>query len=241
MNRSEAVSTEVHAAWADLAEVPSGDGWLTAAEAEVHAGFRFAKRRGDWRVGRWAAKRAVAAYLGGMDVGGIEILAAEDGAPLVRLPGGDSGPVALSLSHSHGRGFAVATSDTEALGCDLEAVAPRTSAFIQDYLTELERDFVLAFEGAPRDEAANLVWCAKEAALKALRQGLRLDPRGVEVRFEDYPQDDGGWTRLAVNGTGTERFSGWWRMLGGFAWAIVVRGSGRPSVVEHRPAPAGAD
>ena len=45
-------------------EVPPGDAWLSARERAVLAGLRLAKRRDDWRLGRWTAKTAVAAWLG---------------------------------------------------------------------------------------------------------------------------------------------------------------------------------
>ena len=62
------------------AEVPPGDAWLSPRERAVLAGLRLAKRRDDWRLGRWTAKAAVAVRL---DVGPqrVEVLAAADGAP----------------------------------------------------------------------------------------------------------------------------------------------------------------
>jgi 4'-phosphopantetheinyl transferase len=50
--------------WLDQtqADVPAGDEWLCAREAACLARLRFAKRRADWRLGRWTAKRALAAY-----------------------------------------------------------------------------------------------------------------------------------------------------------------------------------
>ena len=76
--------TDVH--WLVQAEgaVPAGDHWLQGTERHQLAGLRVVKRRRDWRLGRWAAKRALAAY--GAIVGeaveeGLEIRAAADGAP----------------------------------------------------------------------------------------------------------------------------------------------------------------
>src|SRR5271157_882648 len=67
--------------------VPAENDWLSASEAVRLNAMRFAKRRADWRLGRWTAKRAVAAYL---DVPGhpqalanIEVHAAPSGAPEV--------------------------------------------------------------------------------------------------------------------------------------------------------------
>ena len=45
------------------AEVSPGDAWLSTRERAVLAGLRLAKRRDDWRLGRWTSKAAVAAWL----------------------------------------------------------------------------------------------------------------------------------------------------------------------------------
>ena len=55
------------------------------------------------------------------------------------------------------------------------------------------------------DAAANLIWSAKESALKVLRTGLRADTRTVEVVLESPAgitagaQRADGWQRLAVS------------------------------------------
>src|SRR5208283_1427289 len=51
--------------WLEQAEsdVPVENHWLSAGEAARLEALHIAKRRVDWRLGRWAAKRAVAAYL----------------------------------------------------------------------------------------------------------------------------------------------------------------------------------
>lgn len=67
------------------ADVPAENDWLNASEAVRLSGMRFAKRRADWRLGRWTAKRAVAVSLAlPLDrsaLAGIEIRQAPDGAP----------------------------------------------------------------------------------------------------------------------------------------------------------------
>ena len=71
------------------ADVPAENDWLSANEAVCLNGMRFAKRRADWRLGRWTAKRALSVYL---DVPAhpqvfkkIEIRPAPSGAPEVFL------------------------------------------------------------------------------------------------------------------------------------------------------------
>ncbi len=59
-----------------------------------------------------------------------------------------------------------------------------------------------------RDLAVAHVWSAKESALKALRQGLRLDTREVEVELSCSAR--GGWQPQQVRHA-TRTFEGWWR------------------------------
>jgi 4'-phosphopantetheinyl transferase EntD len=96
--------------WAicSLDEVPSDDAWLGRREREVLATLDGERRRAEWRLGRWTAKRLL-----GEDE---EILVAEDGAPAARLP--------LSIAHRRGRAMAVLGDEGEAIGCDLEPRRP---------------------------------------------------------------------------------------------------------------------
>lgn len=210
----------------------------------------------------------------------VEILPAPDGAPLASVlrdpPAAPAGPsvgrdpgapptealarragalsrVTVSISHRAGMGFAVAVADLHRVGCDLELVEPRSRRFVADYLTASERE---AVEGAPaalRDTVVNLVWSAKEAALKALRVGLTVDTRAVEVvvseavvdlrtdgrRAEPAPGSFGAgggspsvpavpsWTPLAAD-VGGVRLTGWWRAAEGFVWTVLGEEPLRP-------------
>jgi 4'-phosphopantetheinyl transferase len=65
------------------------------------------------------------------------------------------------------------------------------------------------------------VWSAKESALKALREGLRLDTRDVVVSPGDQMAD--GWTGLQVEYTnGGLRMPGSWRFHAGHVLTIVA-------------------
>ena len=67
------------------ADVPAENDWLNASEAARLNAMRFAKRRADWRLGRWTAKRALAVCLNlpfdRRALAGIEIRSAPSGAP----------------------------------------------------------------------------------------------------------------------------------------------------------------
>lgn len=207
---------------ADAMSVPEGDGWLTEAERLWLGTRRLPKRRNDWRLGRWAAKGAVLTALGHpmLRRNELEILASEGGAPVVRFLGPGAWPrVSLSLSHSGGVGFAAALSGEVRLGCDVEAIAPRSEAFVADYFTPSEEVWI-GSDPSERDLRANLLWSAKESVLKALGEGLRLDTRTVEVLPKEPPPES-LWASLTAR-HGTSLFRGWWRRTPGFVWTLAV-------------------
>jgi 4'-phosphopantetheinyl transferase len=200
-------------------DVPPHDDWLIPAERERLAGMRFAKRRGDWRLGRWTAKRALAA-LGTADVARIEIRAAPGGAPEVFC---DNRPVAatISLSHSGGSALCVVARAGCMLGCDLEVIEERGDAFLADYFTSGEQALIHAAQPADRPRLATLIWSAKESVLKALRTGLRLDTRCVEVRSVGW-DDVQGWSPLEICYAGGQIFPTWWRQTGALLGTVTA-------------------
>jgi len=203
------------------ADPPPADDWLAPEESERLACFRFERRRAEWRLGRWTAKVALREAI--VAAGGeppspsrIAVRTADDGAPepfVGQRPFG----WAISLSHRGGWALCAVAAPGTRIGCDLELVEPRTEGFVGDYFTEAERMFVAT---APdRDLAANLVWSAKESALKALRTGLRVDTRSVDV---DVAPDTGtvDWSPFEVRRSGPA-LSGWWRRRGSLVLTVL--------------------
>ena len=166
------------------ADVPIENGWLCGNEMLLLSHMRFAKRRADWRLGRWTAKCAVAAFLGRSIettfLTDIEIRQALSGAPEVFLTGLPA-TIAISLSHRAGTAMAAVGPSGIALGCDLEIIEPRSDLFIADYFTHKEQVLVARAPALDRPALVALLWSAKESALKALHQGLRVDTRSVLV------------------------------------------------------------
>ena len=213
----------VYLASGQLHDVPADDEWLSADERSVLAALKLAKRRSEWRLGRWLARRAVHSALRA-DLPPISIIAADDGAPEVL---GLSSPVSLSISHRHGRGLAAACGG-EAIGCDLELVEPRSERFISDWLTPHESARILAAPETERPLLANLCWSVKEAASKVLRVGLRFDTRAFDVELPDQgvmSEPVGcAWQPIAVTVLKSgEHFAGVWRARAGFVETVLAR------------------
>jgi 4'-phosphopantetheinyl transferase len=194
-------------------DLPADNHWMAVVEREQFSEFRFEKRRADWQLGRWTAKRSIAAYLGidALDatLASIEIANNADGAPQANYSGAWDG-CAVSLSHSHGVALCAVAAPTFALGCDLELVEPRGPGFLADYFTSREKSMV---EATDRDQQAWLItalWSAKESALKVLGTGLRRDTRDVEI-CSMVRNSSRGWLPLSVLVTPEDRrLQGWW-------------------------------
>jgi 4'-phosphopantetheinyl transferase len=205
-------------------EVADGDAWLGPNELRTLAGLHLERRRRDWLLGRWTAKVAVGAWLGGA-AARIEVLAAPDGAPEAWVDG-ERAPVSLSLSHRNGRALAAVADSPQVAGCDLELVEPRSDAFVREWLAPPERRLIHLSSPSKRPLLANLIWAAKEAGAKVRREGLRLDVRQAVVVAEIGPRAC-AWSRLEVN-WGDRVTKGWWRAEP--QWVMVVTAEPAPAV-----------
>ncbi len=202
--------------WLEQSEsdVPIDNDWLGEKEAVYLSALRFAKRRADWRLGRWTAKRAVSVCLNMPDHSllfkKIDIRPAPSGAPEVFLAD-QPAKVAISISHRDRRAACAVTSSGAQMGCDLEMVEPRSDAFVADYFTTEEQALVARAPAPDRPRLLAMLWSAKESALKALHEGLRLDTRSVTVSPSASSFDLNGWSPLQVRYTGGQVFHGWWQ------------------------------
>lgn len=212
--------------------------WLTPGEAGRAAGLRYPKRRNEFLLRRYTAKQAVAAVLGlPVDPPGlarVEVGNAPTGAPYVLV---DGAPAGVEVSLSDRAGWALCVVGSGRVGCDMELVEPRSPAFVRDFLTGAEQAYVAAHPHP--HAAANLVWSAKESALKVLRTGLRRDTRSVAVTVHDG--QSGGWAPLTVHTAEGLTFAGWWRRDGRFLLTVAGEAPGPPPVaLEDPPFPAPA-
>jgi len=205
--------------------VPETLGWLSPRERERLANLRVPKRRSDWLLGRWTAKRALASYLELPDswnlLQNIEVIPAPSGAP-VAFVAREPAKVTISISHrDHIAICAVAAPGIE-LGCDLEVVEARSPAFIHDYFTAEEQAFISSQPDEQRSFAAALLWSAKESALKAISVGLRADTRSVSVSLGQPGEYEGNWSPLLVQVRDDKRLSGWWQRSDALLRTVVA-------------------
>lgn len=216
--------TEVFWLEQNEADVPPENDWLSPAEMLRLRGLRFAKRRADWRLGRWTAKRALAICLKLRDdpqaLAEMEIRVAPSGAPEVIL-GHQRACTSISLSHCSSMAVCAVAPAGTALGCDLERIEPRSDAFVADYFSPEEQALVAYSSPAERPEVLTLFWSGKESALKALQAGLRLDTRSVIVNSSGSSCCLDGWHPLRVCHRRDQVFYGWWQHSGDFVKTMV--------------------
>jgi 4'-phosphopantetheinyl transferase len=156
------------------------------------------------------------------DPGDLAILADTDGAPRVHGVGG-APPYDISISHRSDWALCVvATGARVHVGCDMEIVEPRSDAFVADYFTDAERALVEAATQPERALLANLIWSAKESAVKARRSGWRVDTRSVDVALPTSTAQ-AGWTPLSVFCASLRSsLPGWWRRDGDRISTVVT-------------------
>ena len=200
-------------------EAPRGEAWLSTDERAAVARLSVPKRRDDWLLGRWAGKRVLVATGLAPSAEEVSILASASGAPEAFVLGRPAG-VALSLTHSHGVAVALLGPAGTRVGVDLERIEERTEGFLADWFTGAEQGFVAASPAEGRALAATLVWSAKEAVMKALREGLRIPPKAVEVTPERGAAD-GTWRAFEARGPGGEGWGGWWKVEEGNVLSAV--------------------
>lgn len=183
------------------------------------------KRRGDWLLGRWTAKRLAQACLGDSRPLADYVIGNDpDGAPrLLDLP-----QIDLSISHSHGLAFCALTEGGK-LGADIERIAARSSDFVEDYFTDDEIGYVRAVPPDVHDTLVTAIWSAKEAALKALRLGLRADTRVVDCRPQQATaMSAADWLPIEIRidsdrlGVDAACMMGWWRTHNEFVLTLAA-------------------
>jgi phosphopantetheinyl transferase len=160
-----------------------------AERAQWRALSQLPKRRYEWLLGRVAAKDALRRLLQrrlniALAPADIEIVPDANGRPQVfgawreRL---GVTPV-VSIAHSGGVAAALAALDSRALvGIDIELVNPARDGFEALAFTPHERHLVSTLSADARREWQLRMWCAKEAAGKAIGRGLSSGVGSLQV------------------------------------------------------------
>ncbi|MDX1414467.1 MAG: 4'-phosphopantetheinyl transferase superfamily protein [Candidatus Promineifilaceae bacterium] len=213
-------------------------GMLSADEAVVFGSLKVTKRRQDWLLGRWTVKQLLQEAIrkeSGQAVphAAMSILAAKDGAPTVQFAADYAryeSRFTISISHSHKTAFcAVLQKPDWPMGVDLEWIEKRPAQFAEQFFTEKERAFLKQTPAYLTDVQITALWSGKEAALKAVRHGLRLDTRCVECHFGIVEQAPREWTRFHIQwdqqaaDKSLPRLQGWWQAADDYVLTMAIK------------------
>ncbi len=178
---------------------------LCAREFDVYQNLFTEKRRQDWLIGRWTAKRVVARLKGNLApapeyLGRLEIERLATGEPAVRNRPGRSVPVnSLSISHAGEKALVAGTTMKNVrLGVDIEQVVDRHRGLARDFFTSRERTYVERLPASLRSHGVNIIWSVKEAVLKVLGVGLSVSSLTVECIPPPLKEPCLYWQRCAV-------------------------------------------
>lgn len=204
-----------------LKDVPGHLDWLHPSELSIFQHFKVEKRKNDWLLGRWTAKNLLQKrFYPDKNLNELAVLPGEKRAPFAYL-NGEKQQCTISISHSHGKSFCVTADGSFKIGCDLEKIESRSINFIKDYFTEKERELgktLSATIDAP--SFYTVCWSAKESLMKALRIGLTLHPRKIQVETIEIRNRE--WSHIKVRNLQTnEVFHGLWRSKNNLVYLVL--------------------
>jgi len=188
---------------------------LSAAEMEKADRLRLERDRRRYIVGRATLRELIGQKLG-LQAHKVFIESGVRGKPFVRdlsLTG-----TVFNVSHS-GELVAVAFSQSCRVGIDIEEIRqePEYNGILANFFSEAENCYLEKLVEPERSKSFLEIWTAKEAYLKALGEGLYLDPKTVPVAFQ--PE---GKRTLSI-----DRFDEEWSLFGdicptGYVGSVAV-------------------
>ena len=200
-------------------EMPDAVDWLHPAESLEYQRFSVEKRKRDWLLGRWTAKTLLkSCWLPEMEISALRIKSGENREPHF-LEGDTLQPYTITISHGHGQAFCATARKDVLLGCDLEQVRDRSRFFLSDYFSRNEKSLE---EKTDLESPVffTLCWSAKESVMKALKLGMKLHPKKIELVSLETGKE--GWKTLIVrNLVDDQLFYGKWIPEGELVYVIV--------------------
>ena len=190
--------------------------------------FKVPKRKKEWMGSRLAVKKLIRACvpeLAQHKLSQIQIIKEPSGAPFLQIDGEKRLPGWLSLSHSHEHVLAAYSPDEIRFGVDLEFIEPRSIGFVRDYFTGNEVDQVVLSGPDQKALIITIIWSAKEAVLKAITEGLRIDTRKIEISSGTESPNKGDWNVLELHCSAEIKIPSLrllWRREGDFIQTLCV-------------------
>ncbi len=208
--------------------------YLTSDEVDRLGYLRFPKRRTEWLQGRWTIKyllRHSAPFFAGRSPRDVQVKNEPEGMPYLEDVNSRSPlPVNISISHRDHYAFCALTPEVSLkIGADIELIETRSPSFFEDFFTAREYQQGMVYYGRQRDLWFTLVWSLKEAVLKALGKGLRLDTRCVEIQdigvtLPVKAGEANNWqpVRVIYESEPQIQWCAWWRKQDRFVYTMAA-------------------
>jgi|AutmiccommuBRH23_1029490.scaffolds.fasta_scaffold00009_191 4'-phosphopantetheinyl transferase len=216
----------------DSTHLPESLNWLSGDESLQFQGFRFQKRRNDWLLGRWTVKRLIQSiYSEVKDLSSnrISIKNEASGAPYALIDG-DQMKESLSLSHRENLGVsAICKNPDVSIGIDLEEIESKSHGFIEDYFTSQESNAIFALPAEQQSLIASLFWSGREAIMKAMQTGLRIDTREIAFQCPSLNLND-EWQPMVITHAPVDMklIQLFWKKLDNFVITLAVISADEP-------------
>jgi 4'-phosphopantetheinyl transferase EntD len=138
------------------------------------------KRTSEFFVGRIAAREAVNRLTGARpDV--ISIVPGYLQHPVVRIQGGSSQPIGVSVSHTNRVVAALAFPLSAPMGLDLESFDSLSNVDMADVFTENEKLVLKSSSANSELQLKTVLWSAKESLAKAIGTGFTVEVKVLEI------------------------------------------------------------
>ncbi len=201
--------------------------FLCPQEVEEGRRYHHPERYRQWLLGRAAAKTLLCRHTqesGTKDLppASIHITRMSDGWPRPLRLDGSPLPVSLSISHKLDLALCALCPEEEGtLGADIESIEPRSEHLLEDFYTDAERDLLSRLHDPERVQAITVMWCIKEAVLKARRTGFKANTKSVEIH--SLPAESGKlWQHAQVTLDSNSHPQVYWRLFGNDAMALAL-------------------
>lgn len=159
---------------------------LHPEERKYYDSLKFEKRIRSFLIGRYAAKKAVAALTGEASLAKILIQAGVFTQPIVTLPGHPN--IQVSISHCDHLGTALAFPEAHPLGIDIEKIHLDKNDVLERQMTSAEIELIKT-QPDSYESMLNVLWTAKEALSKVIKTGLMTPLKIYEINKMEYHDD----------------------------------------------------
>ena len=176
--------------------------------------LKFARVQHSYLLGRFAAKRALFAFVENFVMTEVEIAAGIFQQPIVYLPG--KGNIQLSIGHTQEMGIAIVYPESHPMGVDVELVDQEQSETIRDIVALGEQE-KLQLIHSDSCKSLTILWTIKEALSKVLKTGLMTPFELFEIDNVQH-QDD----IVICHFVNFPQYQSLSWLAGGYAWSIVL-------------------